>query len=209
METTRGKWILRLFGRYIKQVPEENALKYSKKCHAVQCGVYEKTYTGWLEPSVMPMINGLSKKSGYTSWIRREFLLTDYCELVEEIKRLLVWDLNKTIILSLPNQWMNHRKHYFEYEAVRNNTLALVENLPESAWDEMGTASNNLISAQAFAFYHCRPWKTSLNGIEENYHLWSTAYAVHSYRFILFNKGGHAFNCCFKDQNEEFVHFGK
>lgn len=56
-----------------------------------------------------------------------------------------------------------------EYEAVRNNTIALIENLPDSAYDRMGTASKNPISCRAFAFIIAGHELHHLKGLKDNY----------------------------------------
>lgn len=56
-----------------------------------------------------------------------------------------------------------------EYEAVRNNTISLIENLPVSAFDRMGTASENPISCRAFAFIIAGHELHHLKGLKENY----------------------------------------
>jgi hypothetical protein len=56
-----------------------------------------------------------------------------------------------------------------EYEAVRNATIVLYENLPAAALDTMGVASNHGISCRAFAFIIPGHERHHLKGFSENY----------------------------------------
>ena len=58
-----------------------------------------------------------------------------------------------------------------EYEAVRNNTISLIENLPASAFDRMGTASKNPISCRSLAFIIAGHEIHHLKGLKENYQI--------------------------------------
>ncbi len=58
-----------------------------------------------------------------------------------------------------------------EYEAVRNSTISLFENLPEEALDRMGTASSHPISCRAFAFIIPGHERHHIIGLKENYKL--------------------------------------
>lgn len=158
------------FGRYIKQVPEENAFEVLK--NAMQSSV---VYMKKLTPDDWNHRYADDKWSVKEVWIHILDTERIFAYRLLRIGRgdktpLAGFEQDDYIIPSKANE-RTIESIISEYEAVRNNTLALVENLPESAWDEMGTASNNPISARAFAFIIAGHERHHLMGLKENYHL--------------------------------------
>lgn len=56
-----------------------------------------------------------------------------------------------------------------EYEAVRESTICLLENMPEESFDRVGTASNTPISCRAFAFIIAGHERHHVHGLRQNY----------------------------------------
>lgn len=56
-----------------------------------------------------------------------------------------------------------------EYEAVRNASITLFENLPAEALDRTGKAANNVISVRAFAFLIAGHERHHIKGLKDYY----------------------------------------